>query len=130
MQIAIDTIVRTIARGRSEEARRYCGSTVITGYIVGRAMLGTANGALHYSNPLTEADNVESLVRLSTSPEAAPFTNEIGPTGPLFMEFQIEMAGRAGPLSALPLEDRRNLAGGSAVAGVVLAIVEHDLFAA
>jgi hypothetical protein len=130
MQVAIDTVVRAISAGRSEEVRRYCGSTLITGYIVGRAMLGTAGGALHYSNPLTEADNVERLVQLSTTAEAAPYTNEIGSTGHLFMQFQIEMAGRAGPLSALPLDDRNNLAGGSAVAGLVLAIVEHDLFAA
>ncbi|MGH8924017.1 MAG: hypothetical protein ACRDWA_05150 [Acidimicrobiia bacterium] len=130
MQIAIDVIVRRISDGRSEEARRYCGSTVITGYIVGRAMLGTVRGALHYSNPLTQADNVETLVRLSTSQEAAPYTNEIGPTGQLFMESQIEMAGRAGPLSSLAEEDRSNLAGGAAAIGLVLAVVEHDLFAA
>ena len=130
MQVAIDVIVRTIANERSEEVRRYCGSTLVTGYVVGRAMLGTAGGALHYSNPVTQAENVESLVRLSTTQAATPYTNEIGRTGQLFMEFQIEMAARAGPLSALGQEDRSNLAGGAAIAGLVLAIVEHDLFAA
>ncbi|MEX0865404.1 MAG: hypothetical protein WD269_11130 [Acidimicrobiia bacterium] len=130
MQIAIDTIVRTIAKGRSDEVRRYCGSTLITGYIVGRAMLGTENGALHYSNPLTESDSVESLVRMSTTEEAAPFTDALGEMGHGFMKFQIEMAGRAGPLAALVSEERENLAGGSAAAGLVLAVVEHDLFAA
>ncbi len=40
------------------------------------------------------------------------------------------MASRAGPLSALAQEDRSNVAGGAATAGLYLAMVEHDLFAA
>ncbi len=130
VQAAIDTIVRTITEGRSDEVRRYCGSTLTTGYTVGRAMLGTERGALHYSNPSTEQANVQTLIRLTTTPLAASFVDEIGPMGHLFVKFQIEMAGRAGPLSYLANEDRETVAGGSATAGLVLAIVEHDLFAA
>lgn len=129
LQLAIEVLVRTVADSRPDAVRRYCGSTLVTGYVVGRAMLGTSDGALHYSNRLTEADNVESLVRASTLGVVA-YTREIGPMGQVFMEVQIEMANRAGPLSALPEEERSNMAGGSAVAGLVLAIAEYDLFAA
>lgn len=130
MQVAMDTVVRVITDGHADLIRRYCGSTVITGYIVGRTMLGTVNGALHYSNPLTEADNVEQLVKLTTTSEGLSLTDDIGPMGQVFMDYQIEMAGRVGPLSALPADERKDLAGGSAVLGMVLAIAEHDLFAA
>lgn len=129
-QISIDTVTKQFASDQSQSVQRYCGSTVITGYVVGRAMLGTAGGALHYSNPLTEADNAETLIRFATTEDAAPIAEAIGPAGLLFVKLQEEMAGRQGPLAALPEERRSVLAGGSAIAGLVIAIAEHDLFAA
>lgn len=130
VQAANDTIVRTITEGGSDEVLRYCESLMLSGYIVGRAMLGTERGVLHYSNPSTEQANAQTLIRLTTTPLAASFVEEIGPMGHLYVKFQIEMASRAEPLSYLANEDRERLTGASAIAGLVLAIVEHDLFAA
>jgi hypothetical protein len=48
----------------------------------------------------------------------------------LLVVFEIERANQAGPVSPLPEQERLGLAGGSAVAGLTLAIAEHDLFAA
>lgn len=129
-QIAIDTITKSIADGQPDAIERYCGSTVLTGYIVGRAMLQTANGAVHFSNPLTEADNAETLIRITTTPAAAPYTEALGATSLLFVQLQKEMASRRGPLSALGKQVRDRLTGGSAAAGMVLAIAEHDLHVA
>jgi len=127
-QAAIRIVVERITVGLPDEVERYCGSTAMTAYIVGRAMLGSEHSALHFSNPLTEADNVETLVRLATPPDALEFVNEFGPTGHLFCRYQVEMAGRAGPLSAMAQKDSETLAGGSAVTGLVLAFAEHDQF--
>lgn len=129
-QIAIDTVTKSIADGQPEAIERYCGSTVLTGYIVGRAMLQTANGALHFSNPLTEADNADTLIRIATTPAAAPYTEALGSTGLLFVRLQQEMASRSGPLAALRKQIRDSLTGGSAASGMVLAIAEHDLHVA
>lgn len=129
-QLAVGTFVQRITAGQPQEVERYCGSTLMTGYIVGRAMLGTEHSAIHYSNPLTESDNVETLVRLLTTADGKPFLNQIGDTGHLFWQFQMEMAGRAGPLAAMPEQERQTLVGGSALAGLVMAFAEHDLYVA
>lgn len=129
-QIAIDTITKSIANGQPDAIERYCGSTVLTGYIVGRAMLQTTNGALHFSNPLTEAENAEVLIHKATTPAADPYTEVLDATGLLFAQLQQEMASRSGPLAALGKQVRDRLTGGSAAAGMVLAIAEYDLHVA
>jgi hypothetical protein len=129
-RIAIDSIARAIADGQTEEIVSYCGSVLITGYLVGRAMVRTVGGALHFSNPLTEADNAATMIRISTTDAADQIDGAIRPTGDLFVKLAIEMANQAGPVSPLPEQVRVGLVGGSAVAGMRLAIVEHDLFVA
>lgn len=126
-QIAIDTVTKTITRGQSDAIERYCGSAVLTGYVVGRAMLKTAGATFHFSNPLTEADNAEDLIRISTTAAATPYAEALGSAGLLFVQLQQEVANQTGPLSALGKQERDSLAGGSAAAGMLLAIAEHDL---
>ena len=129
-QVAIDSITKAIAANQPEPIVSYCGSVLVTGYLVGRAMLRTAGGALHFSNPLTEADHADTLIRLSITDEAIRLPEGIRPMSDLLVVFEIERANQAGPVSPLPEQERLGLAGGSAVAGLTLAIAEHDLFAA
>ena len=129
VQATVDTLAHSVAEGQSDDVMAFCGSTLLTGYFVGRAMLETQRIALHYSNPTTEIENAGTLLRLTMSHGVPSYLKGVGEGPELFARLQIKLTEQAGPLSYLPADDRMGLAGLTAAAGIALAIVEHDLFA-
>ncbi len=94
----VETPANRLTEAQIDDVVHHCGLELLTGYRVGRAMLGTGADALHYSNPATEGENADKLLQLLEAPAIDDRLSHAGAMPKVWEHYRTRVAGQ-GPFS-------------------------------